>query len=850
MFTLQDFNVDWAMTQNNLAAACWSRISGDRAHNIEQAIKHFNQALKVYTHQDLPVERAGAQNNLAAAYLSRIRGDRAENIEQAIEYCKQVLKMYTPQDCPVDWAMTQNILATAYKDRILGDRAKNIEKAIENYNQALEVYTLQDFPMEWADIQNNLANAYSDRIIGDRIYNIEQAIENYNQALEVRTRQDFPVDWAMTQNNLANVYCNRILEDRAENIEQAIKHFNQALKVFTLQGFPVEWAKTQNNLATAYRDRILRDRAENIEHSISHFHCALQIYKLGSMPNDFRRTCRLLGDLYLEMGQWEDASGSYKEAIRAGDLLYRSGLSAESKSAEVGENAYIYQNASFAACRLGLVTEALLILEGGKTRLLSEALRLKMKQPKGVSEDEWIKYEQAAEKYRITTKIFGQGDYTQWEIEVQKALQELDAAVKVVQGCDTKFQKELDIYDILSITDRETALLTFCITDKGSIGFMVNGSSGIKSVDVPGFKTEDLDNLLFRRDGQGSITGGWIVDYLSYLDSLGVKRDEDAFQVWQRTLNEVLSSISTKLLNSLLAELPPQTKRLILLPSGGLFLLPLHAVPLSDGQSLCQRYCISYAPSIQLLREMQNKAGKVKGKGLYAVINPQEDPALVFSRCEGQAISKLFQFPQVNVGEIGTWVTVVNRVPGRAYLHFSCHGSYNWDNPSQSGLYLVGGRTLSFADLQSDIVDMSSSRLVTLSACETGITDVIKGLAEEFVGLPAGFMLAGVPCVVSSLWSVPDISTAMLMEQFYSNHIGGMDIPQALQDAQLWVRGLTSKQVADYIEKCYSSGKWEGKSKEFIEQYRERYLEMAKESPDEKPFQHPYYWAAFTVNGA
>jgi hypothetical protein len=52
------------------------------------------------------------------------------------------------------------------------------------------------------------------------------------------------------------------------------------------------------------------------------------------------------------------------------------------------------------------------------------------------------------------------------------------------------------------------------------------------------------------------------------------------------------------------------------------------------------------------------------------------------------------------------------------------------------------------------------------------------------------------------------------------------------------------------VGKCYKSGKWDGKSKEFIEQYRKRYVEMAKESPEEKPFQQQYYWAAFTVNGA
>jgi CHAT domain-containing protein len=86
-------------------------------------------------------------------------------------------------------------------------------------------------------------------------------------------------------------------------------------------------------------------------------------------------------------------------------------------------------------------------------------------------------------------------------------------------------------------------------------------------------------------------------------------------------------------------------------------------------------------------------------------------------------------------------------------------------------LYLVGRKMLSLADLQNDIVDMFSARLVTLSACKTGITDVMIGSADEFVGLPAGFMLAGVPWVISSLWSVLDISTTILMQRFYSNHV-------------------------------------------------------------------------------
>ena len=848
--TPHDFPVEWATTQNNLGNAYSDRILGERADNIEKAIECYNQALKVRTYQDFPVGWAMTQNNLAAAYLSRIKGDKADNIEQAIEHYNQALKVYNPHDFPVEWALTQNNLGNGYWRRILGDRADNIEKAIECYNQALKVRKHKDFPVDWAMTQNNIGNAYSDRVIGNRTENIEKAIEHYNKALEVRTQEGSPLDWATTQNNLSAAYLSRILGGRGDNIEKGIEHYNQALEVYTFRDFPVDWAMIQNNLANSYWNRILGKKIGNIEKAIEHCHRALKIYTLESMPSDFCNSRRLLGDLYLDLSQWKKAMENYKEAIKAGDLLYRASLSAESKTVEVKENARIYRNASFAACRLGLIEEALLILELGKTRLLSEALRLKMKNPEGVPKEKWGKYEDAAEKYRTATKLSSWNNSAQREEKAQEALNELNNAVKIIQRYNQEFQKELEISDILSIVDNETALLTFCIADKGSMGFVVTESNGIQSVDISGFKTEDLNSLLFKSGEQGITQSGWIGDYLNYFNAPDIKR-YDAFKFWLKTLDYVLSNIRTNLLEPLLVELPPQIKRLILLPSGGLFLLPLHAIPLSDGKLLCQRYCISYAPSVQLLKEMQTKAGKTEGKGLYAVINPEEDPSLVFSIFEGQAISELLLSPQMNIGKTGTRATVLDRVSGHAYLHFSCHGSYNWNDPSQSGLHLFGGRTLSLADLQNDIVDMSSARLVTLSACETGITDIAKSSADEFVGLPAGFMLAGVPCIVSSLWSVPEISTALLMERFYSNHIKRkMDISMALQEAQLWVRDLTSIKVADYVEKCYSSGKWKGKSIELIEKYREHYLKLAEKSPEEKPFQHPYYWAAFTVNGA
>lgn len=128
------------------------------------------------------------------------------------------------------------------------------------------------------------------------------------------------------------------------------------------------------------------------------------------------------------------------------------------------------------------------------------------------------------------------------------------------------------------------------------------------------------------------------------------------------------------------------------------------------------------------------------------------------------------------------------------------------------------------------------------------MSDVVKDSPEEYVGIPAGFLLAGAPCVVSSLWAVPDLSTALLMERFYQNHLSGeMDFATALCEAQRWVRELKVGEVAKYAEQWYQQLEKRNSSALFAGMRHYQFL--AQRSPDLCPFAHPYYWAAFTMNG-
>jgi CHAT domain-containing protein/Tfp pilus assembly protein PilF len=144
------------------------------------------------------------------------------------------------------------------------------------------------------------------------------------------------------------------------------------------------------------------------------------------------------------------------------------------------------------------------------------------------------------------------------------------------------------------------------------------------------------------------------------------------------------------------------------------------------------------------------------------------------------------------------------------FVLFATHGMFNDTTPELSGLVLSlidkkGQPDNGFLRL-NDIFNLKlSADLVVLSACQTGLGKDVKG--EGLVGLTRGFMYAGSPRVVVSLWKVSDDVTSVLMTKFYANMLNKKLKPaEALRTAQ---------------------------------------LEMLKN----REYSDPYYWAGFTLQG-
>jgi CHAT domain-containing protein len=111
-----------------------------------------------------------------------------------------------------------------------------------------------------------------------------------------------------------------------------------------------------------------------------------------------------------------------------------------------------------------------------------------------------------------------------------------------------------------------------------------------------------------------------------------------------------------------------------------------------------------------------------------------------------------------------------HNLSGYRIIHFATHGLMHSHYPELSGIVLSlvneqGQPVDGFLRL-NEIYNLNlSADLVVLSACQTALGKEVKG--EGLIGLTRGFMYAGSPRVVASLWKVDDVATAELMKLFY-----------------------------------------------------------------------------------
>ena len=154
--------------------------------------------------------------------------------------------------------------------------------------------------------------------------------------------------------------------------------------------------------------------------------------------------------------------------------------------------------------------------------------------------------------------------------------------------------------------------------------------------------------------------------------------------------------------------------------------------------------------------------------------------------------------------------TMLKSVHGPKILHLATHGFFLTDEPAphaeaggppppaptyenpllRSGLALAGANKLSSGDedgivtaMEASGLDLWGTKLVVLSACETGVGKVTNG--EGVYGLRRALVIAGAESLVMTLWQVDDTATKDLMAGYYKKLGSGKPRSSALRDIQL-----------------------------------------------------------------
>ena len=262
--------------------------------------------------------------------------------------------------------------------------------------------------------------------------------------------------------------------------------------------------------------------------------------------------------------------------------------------------------------------------------------------------------------------------------------------------------------------------------------------------------------------------------------------------ILKKKTDSILQRLNQRLIEPLIDLIG--NRDLVISPAGILNYVPFAA--LFDGsQYLLNSRKIVFSPSARIWLELSTRRNR---SIVPAVLFGFADERIPLVNEEIGALARIMSQSTAYTGQRANVESFAAEAPNAGLLHIACHGQFRPDNPMYSSLSLADGRAT-----VNDILSMRiKAELVTLSACETGVSKVYPG--EEVVGLARGFLAAGASNVILSLWNVNDKTTSRLMLHLYEEKQRGRSIAASLRSAQ----------------------------KMFIERG-----------------EHPYYWASFILVG-
>lgn len=762
----------------------------------------YDKAL-AFNQQVLDLSRAAGDRNREGGTLHNMGGIywSIDEMQTALDYYTRALAIWRELKQRGNEASTLNNLGDVY--RRLGDN----DKALSYFNQALAIRR---------ELGNRRGEAHSLHTIG-LVYLVQEQFEkarhSFAQALELRKATGDKRGEAYSTGGLAGAL------KGLGRLDEAQKNQEQALTMWKSIGERRAEAETTYELANVVAAR--GDHARALTLLNEALPVSRRLKDSSSEANallSIARVHRDRGDLDAAQRQAEEALAVVEQLrSRIGSFELRAAyFSSVKKFYDFYVDLLMRRHARDSAA--GFDVKAFEASERARARSLLETLATaNVDIRKGVDgallDSEKTLLQSMARKQKQQARLIesgaAAGELTAIEEELAALISQHDQLLAKIRMQSPAYAAlvmptSLTLAEVQSLLDPDTALLEYYLGETQSFAWVVT-KGGLSSHLLPARRElEDgvraLHEALISRPAAASAAAA------------------DA-RYWE-TASKIAAAIVPPV------ELP---HRLVIAPDGALNYVSYRALPERDGKRpLIAAHEITSIPSASVLATIrQEMAGRTPASRSLAVLadpvfqrndprvrqdvagsgvaraaetvtsSRSEDdmlgtlPRLRFSRSEADAISALA--PETNLTaldfEARRDLVVSGSLRDFRTIHFATHGLLNSRHPELSGLVLSmvdekGGVRDGFLRLQ-EIYNLDlNADLVVLSACRTALGAEVKG--EGLIGLTRGFMFAGAPRVIATLWQVDDRATAELMKRFYREMLVEKKAPsEALRLAQV-----------------------------------------------------------------
>lgn len=758
-----------AATERLLDMANYTRES---LNDFSQALIWYRQALDEFKKQDF--EQGIIRANIDYANTLMAVG----SIKRAITVLESQEDYIDADDEPTLWLRNAQILLNAYYRASLFQEAINLHSKAKNILESIESENLRKL------LSLDLANVHA--LVLAKIGQEATAVKTLNQSIEKARLLEKPRKVAQLLSNLAYI------KRKMGELRQSVALFKEALTIDTQERDESAIAFDYRNLgisflyledyeqASQFLNRARKDSErlslaynqvyslvglaelalarQEPEKAISHYQKALEVSQKSYLRQFIWRSYAGLASTYDRLKQWQIAESYYEKALEIVEKLRGSLSNLENSSGFQEERSVqrVYEDFIVNLSQQGKFKKAWQISERSRSRSLIDSL----------SNTSIRENSEEASRYADFTELLDQLQSVMERSPNPELKSQIDSITKKRQSLLEKIKKEDPrLYNIVTISsigldevtaylDPQTALIEYMITSGHLIVWIISEKGIFGAI-----RTLPRDRIELR-----------IKQYRKILQSLGD-----------------LSFIGQELYAWLLEDWQSEFQdyqNLVIVPHGSLHYLPFAALPESREQYLIDRFRITYLESATLARFAKH-SDLTSSPTIKAFGNPDrgKDLDLPFAAKEAQTIKRYFPSAQVLVGGKATANSFLSSHEAD-WIHIASHGEFHPFDPGRSRLLLAPSGGSSGDILVDQILSTRiNAELVTLSACETGLGDIKGG--DEVVSFNRAFFQAGARSIISTLWRIDDVASALTMKRFYRYLSEGNNKRAGLRKAQL-----------------------------------------------------------------